>query len=57
MNENKNKDALNFYMDLFKEEEEQKATENLKQIDFKNKNLSNEEQNEDLNDFDFKKIY
>ena len=57
MNENKNKDALNFYMDLFKEEEKQKATENLKQIDFKNKNLSNEEQNEDLNDFDFKKIY
>ena len=42
-------------MNLFKEEEKQKATENLKQIDFKNKNINIKEEEEDLNDFDFSK--
>ena len=50
-------DTLNFYMDLFKSEEEERAKENLKTIDFKNKNIDETEKQEDLNTIDFKKTY
>jgi len=50
-----NKDEM-FYLNLFENEENQKVKENLKQIDFKNKNPIKLEVEQDLNDFDFSKI-
>ena len=54
--ENTNKDLMAFYEDLFKEEEDKKAQENLNILLNQNKNLSSQEVEQDLNDFDFSKI-
>ena len=51
--ENTNKDLMAFYEDLFKEEEDKKAQENLNILLNQNKNLSSQEVEQDLNDFDF----
>ena len=52
-----NNQAMNFYLDLFSEEDIKNEIENLKQIDMKNKSLDNTEIQEDLNTIDFKKQY
>jgi len=48
-----NKELINFYMDIFNNEENEKAQQNLKIVDGQNKNISIKEEQEDLNDFKF----
>ena len=48
-----NKSLIDFYMDIFNKEEDKKAKENLIKVDNQNKNISNMEFIEDLNDFKF----